>query len=181
MTDITTPPIGLVWYALRSDARSEQRVTEGLIERGFAVYLPLETRWHRTRKGRSPKDRALIPGYLFVGLAPGQSVYGALQVDGARSVIGVAGQARAIDPGFIYELQLRQEAGEFDQTAAKRFKLKVGDSARILHGPFRDQIGQLMSVGEDGRIKLLLSGLFAGGIALDSDAVEAVEGKARAA
>lgn len=169
------------WYAFRTAARAEARASEHLRERGFDHHLPMETRWHRTRKGREPKDRPFIPGYVFVAIRPDQSVYAALQAEGVQAVLGFGGEARPISAGFVNELKMRQVAGEFDRTSSKRFRLKPGDSARVLNGPFRDQIGTLISVGDDGRVRLLLSGLFSGGIALDSDAIEAADQRLKAA
>jgi transcriptional antiterminator RfaH len=161
------------WYVFRAASRGEAKAAEHLQELGFDRHVPMETRWHRNKKGREPKDRPLIPGYVFVAIRPDQSVYAALQADGVSSVLGFGGEAKPISAGFVNELKARQAAGEFDRTSAKRFRLKPGDEARVLHGPFRDQIGKLISVGDDGRVKLLLSGLFSGGFALDSDAIEA--------
>lgn len=174
--------MSLVWYALRTKPLSERKALTGLLKRGFTVYLPVETKWRRARNNtRERHDRPLIPGYLFLGVGPWQALYFALQVESVHDVVGVGGEARAIDGKFVYDLQARQAAGEFDHTPARRLPLNKGDRCRILTGPFRDQIGKLVEADNEGRVRLLLSGLFSGGIALDSDAIEAADQPVKAA
>ncbi len=164
----------LTWYALKSRPNCERKAESSLKDRGFSVYVPMETRWRRSKAKdkRERHDRPLIPGYMFVGLSDGASLYFALQADGVASVVGWGGHARVIRPSFVYDLQARQVAGEFHHTPARRLNIKPGEKARILSGPFRDQIGQLVSADDNGRVTLFLEGIFSGNIAIDGDAVE---------
>lgn len=168
--------MSLTWYAVATNPRCETRAASGLRERGFDVFLPVETRWKRSRaKARERVDTPLLTGYLFVGLNPGKSLYDVRLQDGVRGIVaGSSGKAAEIRPAFVYELQARQAAGEFDHTPAKRSAYARGGKARILNGPFKDQIGEMLAADDKGRVQLMLQGLFAGKMWVDDDHLEAI-------
>lgn len=175
----------LKWYALQTNPCCERKAEAGLREHGFTVFLPVETRWKRSRaKQRKRVDIPLFTSYLFVGLCPWQSLYHVRLVDGVRGIVltsdGVPAEigsreidGREVHP--IYDLQARQASGEFDHTPAKRSAFSRGDDARILAGPFKGHVGQMLSADDEGRVSLMLRGIFAGGIVVDDDHLEPVE------
>lgn len=181
----------LKWYAVQTNPLCERRAESGLREHGFTVFLPVETKWKRSRaKARERVNHPLFTGYLFVGLGPWQSLYHVRQIDGVRGlVLTTDGTPAEINPLVIdgrevhpvYDLQARQLAGEFDHTPAKRSAFSQGDDARILAGPFKGHVGQMLSADDHGRVSLMLKGIFAGGIVVDDDHLEPVESVAKAA
>lgn len=178
----------LTWFAVQSNPCCEARAAKGLREHGFTVFMPVETKWKRSRaKQRERVNTPLFTGYLFVGLGPWQSLYHVRQIDGVRGLVltsdGVPAEIgpREIDGAEvhpIYDLQARQLAGEFDHTPAKRSAFSQGDDARILAGPFKGHVGKMLSADDGGRVSLMLKGIFAGGIVIDDDHLEAAERKA---
>lgn len=196
----------LKWYAVQTNPLCERRAEAGLREHGFTVFLPVETKWKRSRsKARERVNHPLFTGYLFVGLGPWQSLYHVRQIDGVRGlVVGSSGhpmefgEQTLVDEKtgkivrnedgtprkvhLIYELQSRQAAGEFDHTPARRSQFRRGDRARItLDGPLKDQIAEVLEANDDGRIKLLLSAKFGWQTTLDSDHLENPEDVPKAA
>lgn len=181
----------LTWYAVSTNPQCERKAEAGLREHGFTVFCPLETRWKRSKsKARVRSDRPLFTGYLFVGLCPGQSLYHVRQIDGVKGIVHTTDgrpaeigpveiEGRAVHP--IYDLQARQLAGEFDHTPAKRSAFSQGDDARILAGPFKGHVGKMLSADDQGRVSLMLKGIFAGGIIVDDDHLEPVETISKAA
>lgn len=178
----------LRWYAVQSNPCCETKAAKGLREHGFTVFLPVETKWKRSRsKARERVNTPLFTGYLFVGLGPWQSLYHVRQIDGVRGLVLTSdGVPAEISPILIdgkpvhpiYDLEARQAAGEFDHTPAKRSAFSQGDDARILAGPFKGHVGKMLSADDDGRVSLMLKGIFAGGIVVDDDHLEPVERKA---
>lgn len=174
----------LKWYAVQTNPLCERKAEAGLREHGFTVYLPVETKWKRSRsKARERVDHPLFTGYLFVGLGPWQSIYQVRQIDGVRGLVLNADGSPAeiqwievkgepVHP--VYDLQARQASGEFDHTPAKRSAFSQGDDARILMGPFKGHVGQMLAADDDGRVSLMLKGIFAGGIVVDDDHLEPV-------
>ena len=165
----------LIWYAVQTNPCAERKAEKGLREHGFTVFLPVETKWKRSRaKQRERVDTPLFTGYLFVGLGPWQSLYHVRQIDGVRGlVLGGYGVPAEIASRFVDDLQARQAAGEFDQTPARRSQFRKGDKARItLEGPLKDQIAEVLEATDEGRIKLLLSAKFGWTAMMDSDNLE---------
>jgi transcription antitermination factor NusG len=151
----------LTWYVFRTRPQAEVRSRDRLREMGYTTFLAMEKRLRRTRKGKEAVEHPLVPSYLFAAVGPGQSLYDALAVDGVADVLRVGGNAHPIPAAFVYDLQARQMAGEFDHTPKARIWRK-GDPARIIHGPFQGHIGKIVAAPVDGRATILLDGLFGG-------------------
>lgn len=169
----------LVWYAVRVKSGREAKAVADLRERLFDTYLPMETRMRRTLRGRTRVEHPLIPGYLFVGVKPHQSLYFVTRVETVQSIVCQGGQPYEIHHHdgrhFVYDLQARQAAGEFDHTPKKK-PLIEGADVRVLSGPFKDHIARLVSAREGDRAQIMLSGLFAGApFKIDPKNLEAVE------
>lgn len=166
----------LTWFAVQTNPLCERKASDGLREHGFTVFMPVETKWKRTRKTRERVDHPLFPSYIFVGLGPWQSLYHVRQIDGVRGLVMTGDRVPAeVIPAAIYDLQARQAAGEFDRTPAKRSAYSEGDDARILTGPFKGHIGKMLAADDQGRVSLMLKGIFAGGIVVDDDHLEPVQ------
>jgi len=166
----------LIWYAVQTNPSCEAKALKGLLEQGVTAYLPEEVRWSRSRsKARVRIGKPLFTGYLFAGIGPWQSLYQIRQIDGVRGVVTTGqGVPAELNARFVSDLQARQASGEFDHTPAKRSAFSQGDDARILAGPFKGQIGKMLAADDDGRVRLMLSGMFAGGIVVDDDHLEPV-------
>lgn len=172
----------LTWYAIKSRPNAERKAEASLQERGFDVFLPLETEWKRRRTGRERVSKALIPGYLFVGLNPGKSLYFALQADGVASVVGWGGVAQEIRSGFVYDLRARQLAGEFDHTEMKREAFRPGARAKVtLEGPYKGQIGEILKADKAGRVEIMLCATYNWKAGVHIDDLELVEEPKQAA
>jgi transcriptional antiterminator RfaH len=191
--------MALRWYAAQTNPLCERRAEAGLREHGFTVFLPVETKWKRSRsKARERVNTPLFTGYIFVGVGPWQSLYQVRQIDGIRGLVLATdgepaeiswlpvidertgtvvrnpdGTPREFHP--VYDLQAREAAGEFDHTPAKRSAFSQGDDARILAGPFKGHVGKMLSADDAGRVSLMLKGIFAGGIIVDDDHLEPVD------
>lgn len=142
------------WYVARSLPRQEARAELQLLRQGFPVFLPRVTKTVRhARKLRTVK-RPVFPSYMFVVLN--------IDRDRWRSVNGTTGVASLIMqgetpqpvPGGVVEdlLRLTDEAG----TLRFGCSLRLGQSVRIIVGPFSDAIGTLERLDSDGRVRVLL-------------------------
>lgn len=176
------PVTRLVWFAIRTRSLCEHKVVVGLRERGFDAYLPAEADWKRNKAGgRERRERPLIPGYVFVGVGEGKSLYFAMQVESAIGVVGWDGRAREIDPRFVYGLRSRQAAGEFDHTASKRDAFRKDMKAKVLlKGPYQDLIGRILKTGKDGRVELMMCEAFNWRTSVHVDELELVADKPKA-
>jgi len=168
----------LKWYAVQSNPVCEAKAAKGLNEHGFTVFLPVETKWKRSTrtKKRERADTPLFTGYLFVGLCPGQSLYHVRQIDGVRGLVSCGlGVPAEINARFVYDLQARQLAGEFDHTPAVKCTYRPGDKAKVtLEGPYRDLIGEVLTATDAGRVELMLNAALNWKTVIDSDHLEEV-------
>lgn len=168
----------LRWYAAQTNPVCEAKAAKGLKEHGFTVFLPVETKWKRSTrtKKRDRVDHPLFTGYLFVGLCPGQSLYHVRQIDGVRGLVSCGmGVPAEINARFVYDLQARQLAGEFDHTPAVKCTYRPGDKAKVtLEGPYRDLIGEVLTATDAGRVELMLNAALNWKTTIDSDHLEEV-------
>lgn len=166
----TVEPI--VWYAVRCRPQAEAKALDGLRERRFDTYMPVETRLRRTLKGRKRVDHPLIPGYIFVGVKSWQSLYFVTRVEAVQEVISVAGEAYPIPSRFVYDLMARQSAGEFDFTPRKKDLVK-GGKATVLSGIYKDRIAEIITAPAEGRAEIMMEGLWGGRMTIDIKNLEA--------
>lgn len=166
----------LTWNIAISAPGRELKAWAGLKERGFTAYLPMETRWKSGKKVRERTDFPLFTGYLFVGIAPWQSHMEVRAIDGVRGFVMSGLSPARVDPLFVYDMQARQTAGEFDRTPPVRCTYRPGQQAKItMDGPYKGLIGDILEADEDGRVKLLLSAKLNMSKVVDCDDIILVE------
>jgi transcriptional antiterminator RfaH len=145
---------GKRWYVVQTLAKRETRARLHLTQQNFSVFLPVVARQVRhARKVRTVKTAA-FPGYLFVALDLGgdrwRSINGTIGV--SRMVMAYASPA-PVPAGIVETLLDSRDAGgicRFDRDLA------VGQSIRIVSGPFADAMGELIRLDANGRVRVLL-------------------------
>jgi|LakMenEpi03Aug12_release.lakeMendotaPanAssembly.Ray.scaffolds.fasta_scaffold177266_2 transcription elongation factor/antiterminator RfaH len=142
------------WFVVQCIARREKFAQLNLANQHYQTFLPFF--WKTVRHARRTRtvQQALFPGYLFIHLD--------LNKDRWRSVNGTFGVSRmimsgerpAIVPNNIVESLMQH----MDDKGAVRLDdgLKVGQSIRINTGPMTDLIGELLSLDDNGRVRVLL-------------------------
>lgn len=137
------------WYVVMTNPRCEKRAQSGLVDKGFAVYLP-QYRLEKIRKDvRTLVDRNLFPRYLFV-----QAPYGSwpriTSTDGVQALVrdcGLTGRPMSVSDKAIGALLDRQNDGAFDcmlnadkqpKGRAKKIKppFSKGENVKVTRGPF---------------------------------------------
>lgn len=141
----------LAWYVVMTNPRCEKRAQSGLIDKGFAVYLP-QYRLERIspRKGRRVREtinRNLFPRYFFVQAREGAWPRIA-STDGVQGLVCNCGRPLTVADQAIDFLLDQQNSGAFDQLLgaekqpkgrAKKLKAPyvIGEEVMITKGPFR--------------------------------------------
>lgn len=143
------------WYVVMTNPRCEARAQSGLIDKGFAVYLP-QYKLERLlgRKGKTARaitSRTLFPRYMFVR-APFGSWPRITSTDGIQGLVrdcGVSGRPLSVSDQAVAMLLDHQNAGAFDELLdpekqpkgrAKKMQppFSDGEKVRVLDGPFKD-------------------------------------------
>jgi transcription antitermination factor NusG len=154
--------IATKWYAVRCATRQERRATDGLHQRGFDTYAPMETRWRHLRAVKDKIQRPLFPGYLFVRCTPGD-FYDIGETDGVSQFVRAPLNGIDLEPlpfpdECIGDLMARQHFGEFDQTrkTPMRTRPKAGDRANVIGGKWRGYVAQVLSTSATKRKAIVL-------------------------
>lgn len=162
------------WYLAQLKPGEFRRAVTNLGRQGFASFMPQRevTRRHGGRWETRP--RPLFPGYLFVEVPHQSPNWRAI-----NSTYGVAhlvslGQGRPtrVAPELIAALLARTDD---DGQLKLDGDFQVGDRVRVISGPLADQVAEIETIPERGRIHLFLElmGQYAR-IALSSSRVERV-------
>jgi transcription antitermination factor NusG len=141
------------WYAIRTRARHEKRVTAALQEKQVHAYVPLSRTEHQWSDRRKLVDTPLFPGYVFVHIPPdAESRVPVLQTNGVIAFLGVRGIGIPIPEAEISAIQTLLRAGV--PVASHPF-MQVGQRVRIRGGSLDGLEGLLTAV--DGKRNLVVS------------------------
>jgi transcription elongation factor/antiterminator RfaH len=142
------------WYVVHAQPHRETQAQRQLANQGYRAFLPRFLKSRRHARKFETVLAPLFPRYLFVVLD--------LTRDRWRSVNGTLGVERLLMRGSEPEPvprglveQLAGAAGADGVVSCGR-KLEEGQSIRVTAGPFADLVGQLQSLDDSGRVRVLL-------------------------
>ena len=142
------------WYAVHTLPVSELKAASNLNSQEFRTFLPKRQKTVRHARKLLTVEAAFFPRYLFVALD--------LNRDPWRRVNGTFGVSRLVmrgdgpqpvPPGIVEALLAScDERGLFRH----RLQLRIGDSVRMMDGPFAERLAVLDRLDDDGRVHILL-------------------------
>ena len=149
------------WYAVQCQPHRERGAAVHLANQNFEAFLPYREKTRRHARKIETVRVPFFPGYLFVRLD--------LTRDRWRSVNGTFGVVRIVmqgerpapAPRGVVE-GLKDACGE-DDMLCWQAALTLGQSVRVLTGPFTDFIGELDQLTDTGRVRVLLN-IMGGGV-----------------
>lgn len=152
------------WYALRCATRRERAAHDALTEKGFAVFLPMETLLRRLGRQFEVYERPLFPSYLFV---LGQdadfpamrtahtAINGFVQINTPRGPAPMAIPVRA-----ILGLQAEERAGTYNRIPkAKKpapYAPKAGVRVQITTGVWQGYFARVLQTPRGQRANVLI-------------------------
>jgi transcription elongation factor/antiterminator RfaH len=142
------------WFAVQCLARRERYAQQNLFNQQYHTFLPFFMKTVRHARQTRTVYQALFPGYLFIRLD--------LNVDRWRSVNGTFGVSRLVmsgeRPAVVPDGIIENLINHADEKGSVRLDdgLKVGQSIKIVAGPMTDLIGELLSLDDNGRVRVLL-------------------------
>ena len=153
------------WFAAYTAPRHEKSVARHLLTRHIESFLPLYTSIRRWKNGcRSPIERPLFPGYIFVHIARRESVK-VLQVPGVVSIISAGREPIALPSSDIEALRTALPRCRFEPHPY----LVVGEKVRIHSGSLEGMIGVVVRMKNNLRVVLTLD-LIQQSVAVEIDA-----------
>ncbi|HEX3884322.1 MAG TPA: transcription termination/antitermination NusG family protein [Stellaceae bacterium] len=142
------------WYAVHTLPFGEARAEGNLVGQEFRVFMPKRRKTVRHARRMTTVEAPFFPRYLFVALDMGRDQW--------RRVNGTFGVARLImrgdEPqpvpcGVVEALVASADAHGILQLGPA---LRVGDTVRLMAGPFAEHLAVLDQLDESGRVRVLL-------------------------
>jgi transcriptional antiterminator RfaH len=167
---------GLRWYLAVCNPRCEGRAQAALDAAGVVTYRPMRevVRAKRANRGCASSLVALLPRYLFVGLADGQCVSQVRACDGVAGLVSFnldAGPER-VAASEVRRVRRYEMSGEANRSDASPITLAIGETVRVIVGPFAGFEGEVTAYSaRRGAVRLtlpLLGGNVPASLSLDS-------------
>jgi len=152
------------WYVVHTYAGHEKKVAvtlkqraeaSGFTDRVFKVFIAHQQKIVISEGKKRSVDERLFPGYVIVLMVMSDDAW--LLVRSTRGVTGFVGMGSTPTPLPKQEVKALMR---FTKMEAPKFEAKfsVGDSVKIMEGPFRDFLGKVDEVNDDqGKVKVLIS------------------------
>ena len=154
------------WYTIRVISGKEQKIQEIIkqeVERNNLsdsvqdILVPTENKVEMKDGKKKIKTKVFFPGYILVNMdLDNQSKYLIENIDGVMSFVGPKGSPQPVKPEEISRIIGVSENGEDREMISIPFK--VGDSIKIIDGPFLDFSGFVQEVNnEKQKLKVSVS------------------------
>lgn len=146
------------WFAVMTKVRKEAYATDNLRAQGYNVFFPHYKEWTReTKHGRSRQVvRALLPRYVFVCIAPGQSLYTVNNTYGVSNVVAYGDGPVEIPESVMSKFKDRADKSglvEVEDNKNARFAGKPGDQIEFTsENSFSKLVGLIKTIDSDGTI-----------------------------
>jgi len=154
------------WYTIRVISGKEQKIQEiikqevernNLSESVQDILVPTENKIEMKDGKKKIKTKVFFPGYILVNMdLDNKSKYLIENIDGVMSFVGPKGSPQPVKPEEISRIIGVSENGEDREMISIPFK--VGDSIKIIDGPFLDFSGFVQEVNnEKQKLKVSVS------------------------
>jgi transcriptional antiterminator NusG len=155
---------GRSWYVLHTYSGYEDNVARNLKQRIesmdmqefiFDVMVPIEKKIKIKAGKRTVIEERIYPGYVLVDMiVTDASWYVVRNTPNVTGFIGLGTTPTPVDPKEIEMLKKRMGVDE----PKYKIDVKVGDTVKIIDGPFKEFDGKVNEVDEEkGRVKVLVS------------------------
>ncbi|MGI6376603.1 MAG: transcription termination/antitermination protein NusG [Anaerolineae bacterium] len=157
-------PAGAEWYVVHSYSGYENKVRQNLSQRIesmgmqnkiFRVVVPTEEEVEiRDGKKRSSRKR-VFPGYILVHMVlDEESWYVVRNTPGVTGFVGSGTTPTPLRPEEVDKILKRME----EETPRIRVNFRIGETVRIVEGPFADFMGVVDEIyAERGKVRVLVS------------------------
>ncbi|MDX2257917.1 MAG: transcriptional activator RfaH [Hyphomicrobiaceae bacterium] len=149
-----TAPTLVRWAAVSTHPAREHVAIENLQRQDFECYCPMMTK--RVRHARRTQEllRPFFPGYVFVGIDPGEQRWRPiLSTIGVRTIVRCGDEPSLLDQIFIDALREREVDGAIARPA---LPYRVGQQVRLTSGALDGLVATIVEMHEKDRLVVLL-------------------------
>lgn len=138
------------WYAIYTKPRTEKKVYERFVEKGYISYLPLLTGLKQWSDRKKKVSVPLIPGYVFVSIDKEQ-LFDTMRVQGAVGVLRYLGKPAIIRDYEIENLKiLMNDTEQLCDTDVPVFE--KGEEVEVIAGSMKGLKGKSVNIQGKHRI-----------------------------
>ena len=156
------------WFTLRVISGKEKKIKDAILydissseigEKISDVLVPSENIVEMKDGKKKIKEKVFFPGYLLVRLEMDKETKYLLEnVNGVISFVGPKGQPQPLKPEEAQRFLGEFESGDGPLKTSEAAPYKVGDSVKVIDGPFMDFSGYVQEVNHDRqKLKVLVS------------------------
>lgn len=151
----------LRWHIILTKASGEWQAHKEILRKGLRCYYPFY--FADVRRGRYFQGavKPQFPGYLFVGLEPGESIEQARYCQGVRDFVRDGGGLVSISDAQMQRCRADCDQRYWDSLPRRieRMPVRIGDFVAIPHGAFAGMPCEVLSIDKSGRISASLGNL----------------------
>jgi transcription antitermination factor NusG len=141
------------WFVARVHPNRENSAQFNLDQLGFRSFAPRVSRTVRHARKEHTVLAPLFPGYIFLILDLSRDRWRAVNSTiGVASLIMGAEKPMPVPRGVVEGLLVAENSGIVRLAA----DLEIGQTLRILSGPFADALCRLVHLDDNGRVRVLL-------------------------
>ena len=156
------------WFTLRVISGKENKIKDAILydvsisemgEKISDVLVPSENIVEMKDGKKKIKEKVFFPGYLLVRLEMDKETKYLLEnINGVISFVGPKGQPQPLKPEEVQRFLGEYGGGDGPLKTSEAAPYKVGDSVKVIDGPFMDFSGYVQEVNHDKqKLKVLVS------------------------
>jgi transcription termination/antitermination protein NusG len=160
---VVTPAEEAQWYVIHAYSGHEEKVKKNLEkriesmdmhEKILEVFVPMEDEIEIKDGKRRHVQKRIFPGYILVKMVMSdESWYVVRNTPGVTSFVGSGNK-----PIPLQESELRSILKQVKQEPQIRVEFQLGESVRVVDGPFADFLGKVDEINpEKGKLKVLVN------------------------
>lgn len=158
------PEADAKWYVVHTYSGYENKVRQNLLHRIesmdaedkiFEIVVPTQEEIEIKSGQRKTVQRKVFPGYVLVKMIIDDEAWSVVRnTPGVTSFVGVGAEPLALDDKDVENII----AGMTAEAPKVKVSMSVGDSVRIMDGPFSDFRGTIDEINQEkGKVKVLVS------------------------
>ena len=153
------------WYSLRVMSGKENKVKDSIFrELGFdenlkanveEILIPTENIVHIKDGKKTVKEKSLLPGYMLVKMMmDNETKFFIENIDGVMSFVGPKGNPQPVTENEMARYLSSSESEDSLTDDVEEIPFKVGDSVKVIDGPFKEFNGLVQEINDKNRIKV---------------------------
>ena len=143
------------WFVTQLRPQGLRRAEENLARQGFESFCPKRLETVVKQGKRLAQQKPLFPGYLFVQFDPKSNGWTAINSTRgiSRLILADIRKPTPLPSQFMAGLMARCDALGVVTAPPD---LEVGDTIRVLSGPFAETVARIETLADDDRIRILM-------------------------